>query len=252
MANGNKGEALSEGTLGTLGNSLAIDLRSEHSLARHISFGIFTNWDWTMHLQLTLESEQIQLTLESEYSLANYIGAERQRETLRDIGSHEQQRLLKSPTVPCNRTPQNNPMHTLFFNGPTQKHGPGQDAHASRSLIFSNWDWNMHLQLTLESEHSQLTLESEYSLATYIGAERQRETQRDIGSHEQRRLHKSPTRPLRQNPTKQYNACFIFQWSNTEAWSRARCSHESIALGHRPGAHPIGRQSSIKRSEYHI
>ena len=69
VANGNKGEALSEGTLG---NSrwardflLAIDLRSGHSLARHISFGIFTNWDWTMHLQLTLESEQIQLTLES-------------------------------------------------------------------------------------------------------------------------------------------------------------------------------------------
>ena len=117
--------------------------------------------------------------------------------------------------------------------------------------IFTNWDWNMHLQLTLESEHSQLTLESEYSLATYIGAERQRETQRDIGSHEQRRLHKSPTRPLRQNPTKQYNACFIFQWSNTEAWSRARSSHESTALGHRPGAHHIGRQSSIKRLEYH-
>ena len=212
MANGNKGEALSGGTLG---NSrwardflLAIDLRSEHSLARHISFGIFTNWDWTMHLQLTLESEQIQLTLESEYSLANYIGAERQRETQRDIGSHEQQRLHESPTVSCNRTPQNNPMHTLFFNGPTHKHGPGQDTHTSRSLIFSNWDWNMHLQLTLESEHS------------HSGAERQRETQRDIGSHEQRRLHKSPTRPLGQNPTKQYNACFIFQWSNTEAWSR--------------------------------
>ena len=87
-----------------------------------------------MHLQLTLESEQIQLTLDSEYSLANYIGAERQRETQQDIGSHEQQRLLKSPTVPCNRTPQNNTMHALFFNGQTQKHGQGQEAHTSRSL----------------------------------------------------------------------------------------------------------------------
>ena len=37
----------------------------------------------------------------------------------------------------------------------------------------------MHLQLTLQSEHSQLTLESEHSLTTYIGAQRQRETQRD-------------------------------------------------------------------------
>ena len=87
-----------------------------------------------MHLQLTLESEHSQLTLESKDSLATYIGAEKQTDTLRDIGGHEQQCLLQSLTFLCNRTLQNNTMHALFFNGQTQKHGQGQDAHTSRSL----------------------------------------------------------------------------------------------------------------------
>ena len=100
---------------------LATALGSEHSLASHMLFGICTNSEWHMHLQLTLESKHSQLTLGSEYSPATYIGAEKQRETLTDSGSHEQQGLLQSPTSLCNRSHTEEYDASFFFSMVTHR-----------------------------------------------------------------------------------------------------------------------------------